>query len=319
MFPGPSMSNTISCEIATKMSRPDPRRNGRPAGRGPLRVLCGQVLPLLRPADRHADDLEGFRLRSAGSCCTIAPRCSARTARGIFWSIRRASTSVADHRCAIYATRPQICRDYSTHDASIGDDWVYDHYLETPEQVEEYAEAVLGPRRGRGFRSDAMTHATHHAPHAQGFPRLSAGGDDPARAAHRHRPAGLSLLRLHAHRHAGPGIPGDPGRQRGRGDRQAALQVPGPRRPLGRPAVRPDGAAGPLRRPARRRAGRAVQALSHRRGLAGREHAARPLPRVHAVRLRHHRHPLDRRRHRDGPGHPRPLPPDRLRAISPSA
>ena len=58
--------------------------------------------------------------------------------------------------------------------------------------------------------------------------------------------------------------------------------------------------------------GMPLEALSHRHGLAGREYAARPLPRVHAVRLRHHRHPLRRRRHRDGPGHPRPLPPARL-------
>ena len=42
--------------------------------------------------------------------------------------------------------------------------------------------------------------------------------------------------------------------------------------------------------------------------LARREHAARPLPRVHAVRLRHDRHPLAGRRHRNGAGDPRPVP-----------
>ncbi len=83
-------------------------------------------------------------------------------------------------------------------------------------------------------------------------------------------------------------------------------KLPGPRRPLGGAAVRPDGAAGPLRRAAHRRAGHAVQALSHRHGLARREHAARPLPRVHAVRFRHDRHAVARRRHRNGPGDPRP-------------
>ena len=50
-----------------------------------------------------------------------------------------------DHRCGIYHTRPQICRDYSTENCEYEDDWVYDRYFETPEQVEEYAEAVLGP------------------------------------------------------------------------------------------------------------------------------------------------------------------------------
>jgi Fe-S-cluster containining protein len=58
-----------------------------------------------------------------------------------------------DYLCGDYETRPQICRDYTTKNCEYEDDWVYDHYWETPEQVEEYAEAVLGPRSGHGFRS----------------------------------------------------------------------------------------------------------------------------------------------------------------------
>ena len=58
-----------------------------------------------------------------------------------------------DQRCGIYETRPQICRDYTTESCEYDDEWVYDQYLETPEQVEEFAEATLGPRKGRGFRS----------------------------------------------------------------------------------------------------------------------------------------------------------------------
>lgn len=57
-----------------------------------------------------------------------------------------------DNLCAIYDDRPQICRDYSTVDCEYEEDWVYDQYFETSEQVEEYAEAVLGPRDGRGLR-----------------------------------------------------------------------------------------------------------------------------------------------------------------------
>ncbi|HEV2971662.1 MAG TPA: YkgJ family cysteine cluster protein [Pirellulales bacterium] len=53
-----------------------------------------------------------------------------------------------DNRCGIYTTRPQVCRDYSTKDCEYEDDWVYDHYFETSEQVEEYMEAVLGPTDG---------------------------------------------------------------------------------------------------------------------------------------------------------------------------
>ena len=58
-----------------------------------------------------------------------------------------------DNRCGIYFTRPQICRDYSTVNCEYEDDWVYDRYFETPEQVEEYMEAVLGPEFKGQIRS----------------------------------------------------------------------------------------------------------------------------------------------------------------------
>ncbi|NQU22387.1 MAG: YkgJ family cysteine cluster protein [Candidatus Nealsonbacteria bacterium] len=58
-----------------------------------------------------------------------------------------------DNLCGVYETRPEICRDYTTKNCEYEDSWVYDHYWETPEQVEEYAEAVLGPRKGKGRRS----------------------------------------------------------------------------------------------------------------------------------------------------------------------
>ena len=57
--------------------------------------------------------------------------------------------------------------------------------------------------------------------------------------------------------------------QGGRGDRQAALPVPGPRRPLGRHAVRPDRSAGPLRRSTHQPTGHAVEALPHRHRWRG--------------------------------------------------
>jgi Fe-S-cluster containining protein len=58
-----------------------------------------------------------------------------------------------DYRCGTYETRPQICRDYTTKDCEYEDDWVYDKYFETPEQIHEYTEAVLGPANGKGIRS----------------------------------------------------------------------------------------------------------------------------------------------------------------------
>lgn len=58
----------------------------------------------------------------------------------------------SDNRCGIYATRPQICRDYTTDNCEYEDDWVYEKYFETPEQVEEYADAVL-KAKGRPVRA----------------------------------------------------------------------------------------------------------------------------------------------------------------------
>ena len=51
----------------------------------------------------------------------------------------------SDQRCGIYETRPTICRDYKTTECEYEDDWVYDQYFETAEQIEEYMDAVLGP------------------------------------------------------------------------------------------------------------------------------------------------------------------------------
>jgi Fe-S-cluster containining protein len=58
----------------------------------------------------------------------------------------------ADNRCGIYETRPRVCREYSMKDCEYEDDWTYDFYLESPEQVEEYMEAVL-QKRGQSIRS----------------------------------------------------------------------------------------------------------------------------------------------------------------------
>jgi Fe-S-cluster containining protein len=54
-----------------------------------------------------------------------------------------------DNRCGIYFTRPKICREYSTDECEYDSDWQFDRLFETPDQVMEYAEAVLPPRRRR--------------------------------------------------------------------------------------------------------------------------------------------------------------------------
>lgn len=58
-----------------------------------------------------------------------------------------------DNRCGIYDTRPTICREYSTENCEYDDQWLYELYLETGQQVAEFAEAILPPDPEKGIRS----------------------------------------------------------------------------------------------------------------------------------------------------------------------
>jgi len=53
---------------------------------------------------------------------------------------------MSDNRCGIYHNRPAICRNYSTDHCEYDNDFVFDKFFEVPEQVWEYAEAILPPR-----------------------------------------------------------------------------------------------------------------------------------------------------------------------------
>lgn len=55
----------------------------------------------------------------------------------------------ADHRCGAYETRPQICRTYTTDNCEFDEDGLYDQFFETPEQLWEYAHALLPPKPRR--------------------------------------------------------------------------------------------------------------------------------------------------------------------------
>lgn len=55
--------------------------------------------------------------------------------------------------CGIYETRPQICRDYTTDACEYEDDWTYEKYFESPEQIDEYADAILCGPKSQRFRS----------------------------------------------------------------------------------------------------------------------------------------------------------------------
>jgi Fe-S-cluster containining protein len=59
----------------------------------------------------------------------------------------------SDNRCGIYHTRPEICREYSTDHCEFDDHYVYEKYFETPEQIDEYREAVLPSKERKSIRS----------------------------------------------------------------------------------------------------------------------------------------------------------------------
>lgn len=59
---------------------------------------------------------------------------------------RRCNHLMPDHRCGIYANRPQICRDYKTDGCEYDEGFLYDKLFEHDDQIWEYAEAILGPK-----------------------------------------------------------------------------------------------------------------------------------------------------------------------------
>lgn len=60
------------------------------------------------------------------------------------------------NHCRIYHDRPKICRDYTTEECEYDEDWVFTKVFESPEQIWEYAEALLPARkRPRGSAPSA--------------------------------------------------------------------------------------------------------------------------------------------------------------------
>ncbi len=64
----------------------------------------------------------------------------------------RCNYLTAENRCGIYLNRPKVCRTYTTDNCEYEDEWSFQKLFETPEQIWEYAEALLPPRRARQDR-----------------------------------------------------------------------------------------------------------------------------------------------------------------------
>ena len=58
-----------------------------------------------------------------------------------------------DNRCGIYPDPPSICRSNSTDNCEFDNNSCYDRLFECPEQIEEYADAMLGRRVPRHQRT----------------------------------------------------------------------------------------------------------------------------------------------------------------------
>ncbi len=133
-----------------------PRRKPRRKELKPGEVLCDYctakccryfALPLDKPKDWQDFDYMRWFLLHEHAAVFVEENCWYLLVKTPCRHLRD------DNLCGIYDIRPQICRDYTTDNCEYDDIWTYDHYWETAEQVAEYAEAVLGPREGEGFRS----------------------------------------------------------------------------------------------------------------------------------------------------------------------
>ena len=58
--------------------------------------------------------------------------------------------------CGAYDTRPKICRTYTTDECEYDNDAAHERLFETPEQVWEYAHAVL-PAKPRRAATDPIS------------------------------------------------------------------------------------------------------------------------------------------------------------------
>lgn len=59
----------------------------------------------------------------------------------------RCKNLMADNRCGVYISRPEICRDYQPGDCDYsGGDYGYDHLFTHPQQVADFYEKRTGKR-----------------------------------------------------------------------------------------------------------------------------------------------------------------------------
>ena len=122
----------------------------------PGEVLCDHctakccryfALPMETPTERKDYDYVRWFL--------LHQRASAFTEDGVWYLLVHTPCKhlQPNNMCGIYETRPEICREYTTEACEYDDDWCYEQYFETAEQVAEYTEAILPRKKGQSLRS----------------------------------------------------------------------------------------------------------------------------------------------------------------------
>ncbi|MDR0869442.1 MAG: YkgJ family cysteine cluster protein [Planctomycetaceae bacterium] len=129
--------------------KPKPKREDIPEGKCPCDYCPGKccryfALPIDTPDNwKQFDYIRWFLLHDSSSVFVDD---------GTWYLLVHTKCKHLDGKtnlCLDYERRPNICREYSSAKCEYEDHYVYDQYFELPEQVEEYAEAVLGQRRKR--------------------------------------------------------------------------------------------------------------------------------------------------------------------------
>lgn len=135
------MSETTKVSATTKK----PRREELPKGANLCEYCTAKcckyfALPIETPETREEfDTLRWYMMHGGGTVNVFVEDDQ--------WYLvvhQECDNLLPDNRCAVYFTRPSICREYDTKDCEYHDDWLYEKIFETPEQIWEYAEAVLG-------------------------------------------------------------------------------------------------------------------------------------------------------------------------------
>ena len=111
--------------------------------------LCCRYVALEIDEPETADDFDTWRWYVSHEGCAVYRE----EGRWYFEVITRCKNLTPDNRCAIYARRPNVCRQHNPKDCEMSTaEYAWDVRLETLEDVEAYARLALRNKKTRGNR-----------------------------------------------------------------------------------------------------------------------------------------------------------------------